>query len=336
MDARPNVLRGAIVGFGQVAEHAHVPALGPESGLEIVAVAEADAGRQAAAKAALPGARVYPSLAALLAAERDLDFVDIATPPFAHAEQVLSALKAGLHVLCEKPLTLDLAALEAIEAAAKAAGRTVYTVDNWKHSPLFSKLFALVDGGAVGPVRRVELKTLRKTPAPTAVLGWRTDPKKSGGGILVDHGWHSLYLIRRLAGEQACRSAARKTPLDPSGAERELVAELGFSSARAVLHLSWLSEVRRNEGVVVGEKGEIGIEDDALIVSKGKSDRPQRFEFGEKLSQGSAHPDWFKVMLDDFKAEAAGRGRGRNLAQARFCAETIAALYRPDAEAAAR
>lgn len=323
-------LKGAIIGFGQVAEHAHAPAFKDHPVFEIVAVAEEHPGRQAAAKAALPGVRTYPSLAELLSAEKTLDFVDIATPPFLHAPQVLAALARGLHVLCEKPLTLDLQALAAIESAARRAGRAVYTVDNWKHSPLFLKVRALLDAGAVGVVEGVELSTLRQTPAKTAVLGWRTDPAKSGGGILVDHGWHGLYLIRSLLGLKPRSGLRRLTPLDASGAERELTAELDFPGARARLHLTWLSDVRRSEGRVWGSAGALLIGDDHLILETGA--KTERFEFSEKLSQGSAHPSWFKVMLEDFSAETAQPGA--NLAQSRFCAETIAALYAPDSSAA--
>lgn len=325
-------LKGGLVGFGQVAEHAHAPAFNGHPGFSIVAVAEENLQRRQAAQSALPGVRLYGSLEELIAAEKELDFVDIATPPFLHAKQVLDCLDRGIHVLCEKPLTLDLAALGEMEAAARRADRAVYTVDNWKHSPLFLKLRGLLDAGALGPVESIELSTLRQTPAPTAVLGWRTDPAKSGGGILVDHGWHSLYLIRCLLGDKPFQAARRLTRLDASGAERELTAELEFAGARARLHLTWLAASRRNEGRISGRGGEIVIADDHLVL---KADgKTERFEFPEKLSQGSAHPLWFKAMLEDFQAEIAGPARGRNLAQSRFCAETIFALYAQDAAAA--
>src|SRR4051812_4507711 len=120
-------MKGALIGFGQVAEKAHLPALA-ENGMELVAVCEASAVRAAAAKAALPNARIYDTLERLLESEKGLDFVDVATPPFLHYQQSLAALKAGVNVICEKPLALAPEELEALRRAAKEAGKAVFTV----------------------------------------------------------------------------------------------------------------------------------------------------------------------------------------------------------------
>src|SRR5579862_5793282 len=105
--AAPRRLRGALVGYGYIAERGHVPAYsmtGPTA-FDIVAVADTCAARRARARAALPGARVYASHRELLDAERGrVDFVDIATPPCDHASIARDALARSYHVLCEKPL----------------------------------------------------------------------------------------------------------------------------------------------------------------------------------------------------------------------------------------
>src|SRR4051794_21339557 len=97
--------RGAIVGFGFIAEKGHAPAYATSDELEIVAVADICGARREAAARALPGARIYESHADLLVTEgRELDFVDITTPPYVHATIARAAMEAGLHVMCEKPL----------------------------------------------------------------------------------------------------------------------------------------------------------------------------------------------------------------------------------------
>src|SRR4051794_33184331 len=116
-------MRCALVGFGQIAEKAHLPAF-KEKGVDIVAVAEAHSGRAAAARSAVPHARVYDSYDRLLESEKDLDFVDIATPPFLHAAQVSAALSRGFSCLCEKPLAVSLEDLETVRRAATASGKT--------------------------------------------------------------------------------------------------------------------------------------------------------------------------------------------------------------------
>src|SRR4051812_35162989 len=96
-------LKGALIGFGFIAEKGHVPAyLAAPGSFEIVAVAEICAARRDKVKSLLPNARVYPDTKTLLQTERELDFVDIATPPCDHAAIAHAAFEHGLHVFCEK------------------------------------------------------------------------------------------------------------------------------------------------------------------------------------------------------------------------------------------
>src|SRR4051794_32083417 len=93
--------RGAVIGFGFIAENGHLPAYTASEQLEIVAVADVCAARRRAAAQALPAARIYEDYASLLAHEaREIEFVDIATPPYVHAEIAGAALANGLHVMC--------------------------------------------------------------------------------------------------------------------------------------------------------------------------------------------------------------------------------------------
>ena len=115
--------RGAIVGFGKVAEQAHVPGFRLAPGFEIAAVVDPSEERRAQALAALPGARAYADFAAAAEAEAKLDFVDVAAPPRFHAPVVTQALSRGLHVLCEKPLALDLAESADVARAVSDPGR---------------------------------------------------------------------------------------------------------------------------------------------------------------------------------------------------------------------
>ena len=89
----PRRRRGGIVNFGFIAEKGHLPAYHRSEQLEIVAVADVCAARREAAARAIPGARIYESDEALIRdGRRDLDFVDITTPPYAHATVARAAL----------------------------------------------------------------------------------------------------------------------------------------------------------------------------------------------------------------------------------------------------
>jgi predicted dehydrogenase len=248
----------------------------------------------------------------------------VATPPLYHADAVLAGLRAGLPVLCEKPLTLDPEAFAAIVAESEARGLAVYSVNNWAYSPQWARLLETAASGVLGAIRHAEIRVLRTKPSVSALPGdWRKDPAVSGGGILVDHGWHNLYLLRRLLGPGVRLVSA---VLQPAGAVDELASVLFEApGATGTMHLSWRASERSNAALVVGEKGSAELRDDVLIVRAEGTDETVRF--AAKLSAGSAHPDWLEAMWPAFEAEAGGAERGANLAEAAFCLSSIRAAY---------
>lgn len=260
----------------------------------------------------------------MLTAERELDALIVTTPPSFHADAVLDGLRAGLHVLCEKPLTLDPDAFAAIRIEAAARDRAAYCVNNWAFAPQWARLLETAASGALGAIRHAEIRVLRTRPSASALPGdWRKDPAIAGGGILVDHGWHNYYLMRRLLGPGARLVSA---VLMPEGAVDEVAtALLSAPGATGVLHLSWRTSERSNAAIVIGEKGTAELRDDVLVIRTNGTEETVRF--AERLSAGSAHPEWLAAMWPAFEGECSGLGRGENLAEASFCLEAIRAAY---------
>jgi predicted dehydrogenase len=127
------MLRGAIIGVGNVAVHGHLPGWLARHDIAVVAGTDVRPTRRLELQAHMPQAHWYDSAEALLAGEA-LDFVDICTPPATHAGLIRSALRHGLHVLCEKPLVCRPEDLSALARLAAKADRVLYTVDNWRAS----------------------------------------------------------------------------------------------------------------------------------------------------------------------------------------------------------
>jgi len=176
------MLRGAIVGLGNVAVHAHLPGWAGRDDVEIVAATDADGARRPELEARLPGAHWYDSVDDLLERERP-DFVDICTPPGTHAALIRAALRRGAHVLCEKPLVPSLEELDAVRELASETGRVLVTVHNWRHAPILRHVDELVQRGKIGRLRRVLWQTLRVEPAGNGGAStWRADPAMAGGG----------------------------------------------------------------------------------------------------------------------------------------------------------
>ncbi|MBI5245527.1 MAG: Gfo/Idh/MocA family oxidoreductase [Elusimicrobia bacterium] len=328
--ALSKALQGAIIGFGVVAQDAHAPAFARAEGFEIAAVADSSSKRLAAARKIFPNARIYPSARKLYAAEK-LDFVDIATPPHLHAELCLEALRRRLHVLCEKPLVFTRGEFEALRAQAQRQKRALFPVHNWKYAPALSKLHALLRAGSIGELRHIELHVLRSKPAAASGLGsgsnWRLDRSRAGGGILVDHGWHNIYLLMWLSGAAPVDMQAVLQTASNGLCDEEAACLLRFPRASALMYLSWRSPRRAQWGVAYGRCGSIELLDDRLILSRNSG--AQTFRFPQKLSAGSAHPEWFAAMLPDFRAAIARPASGLEfLEEAGACAALIERAYR--------
>lgn len=292
--------RGAMAGFGRVASQAHVPAWQTIPTCRIVAVADPEPARLDQARSLLPGVRCYDRLDTLLDHE-ELDFLDVCTPPALHDHVILQACARGMHVLCEKPLTLSAQAFQQITKAAAAAEVLVFPVHNWKYAPLFQTLKRLLEADEIGRPVGVELDTLRTKPAGAS--GWRLDPALAGGGILMDHGWHAFYLLLFLLGEspQAVTAQIERRRWMQAVVEDTATCTVRFPHAEGRVHLTWAAQQRYNSGVIHGARGEIRIEDSRLLIRK-NGHAPYDLHLPEALSAGSYHPAWLAALLPDFYA----------------------------------
>lgn len=317
-------LRGAFIGFGNVAAKAHLPVWQFRDDVTIVAAADTAPARRAAFLAARPNARWYGTADALLAAET-LDFVDICTPPGSHARLIDQVLNAGLHVLCEKPLVTRAADALAVAAAAARAGRIVHTVHNWLEAPICLRISALIAEGAIGAVRSVRWRTLRTQPAAAVEArgeNWRVAPVVAGGGVLFDHGWHALYCIMRWAGgaPRGVAASLETRSLHGSPVEDTATLTLDFAAGAGQVHVTWTANERSNQIDVEGERGRIYAIGDRVVLTGPLGER--QWSCPPPLSEGSHHPDWFAGVSEGF-CTAVSEGTRGNINEAVLCARLI-------------
>jgi predicted dehydrogenase len=318
------VLSGAIIGFGEVARHGHAPAYAASGEAKIVAVVDPTAERRQVARECLPGAGIFSTMHEL-AETAQIDFVDICTPPALHGDPMLDALARGWNVVCEKPLLLDPVELEKARGLAQENRRAVVPVHNWKYAPIIRHATQLLRAGAIGPLSHLEIDTLRVHDCAAADPNhpnWRLDPAVAGGGVLMDHGWHAIYLARHWFGEDPIEVEASLERPNPQAVENEATLTLGFPSGRAEIFLTWKAAARRNRMRLIGEYGEIAIDDDRLQV------RGETIQFESALSAGSHHADWFAAMLPDvvtnFRVPEAARA---SFEEAALCLSVIRRAY---------
>ena len=324
------MLRGAIIGLGNVAVHGHLPGWRSRRDIEIVAATDASPERRSLMDAHLPGGRWYDSTEALLAGEA-LDFVDICTPPATHAGLVRTALRRGLHVLCEKPLVCRMEELRELTGVAEEADKALFTVHNWHQAPIVRFVRDLLQRKVIGEVTHVRWRTLRTKPAVTGDgrgINWRLDPAVAGGGILVDHGWHVFYILHGWLEQAPTRVSARletrrhtQYPLEDTATIR-----LEFPHAAGEVLLTWAADARQTGAELEGTSGSIHVEDNTVVLKAAGADRAeQRWTFPSSLSEGSHHPDWFGGVADGFIVGMQdGAARRANLSEASLCVAQLA------------
>jgi predicted dehydrogenase len=184
-----------IVGAGFVAE-LHAEALKRVPGAELVAVAAPTPGH-AEAFAARHGVERWFSDHQTMLTEASLHMVSIACPNDLHAAVTIDAARAGVHVVCEKPLCLSLREADEMIAACRRAGVKLMYAEELLFAPKYARAKQLVDEGALGDVYLVKQSECHFGPH----ADWFWDVDRSGGGVLMDMGCHSVEFGRWMYGK---------------------------------------------------------------------------------------------------------------------------------------
>jgi predicted dehydrogenase len=135
-----------------------------------------------------------------LVSEGGVDAVDICLPHHLHRDAIVAAAEAGLHILCEKPLCLSADQAREVEKAVTSNGVTLMSAHNQLFLPAVAKAKKLLDDGVLGRVYEVRTTDSFYNDFDPTTMGWRASAKTSGGGELIDTGYHPTYLMLHLAG----------------------------------------------------------------------------------------------------------------------------------------
>jgi predicted dehydrogenase len=210
-------------------------------------------------KAAPYGVPSWPDLDAALAGS-DAAAVYIATPVFLHARQTIAALRAGRHVLCEKPMGLDYAEASAMTDAACETGRTLGIAYYRRMYPKVARARDLIAAGAIGRPVFAEATSHSWFYPADGRRGWLIDPALAGAGPLYDIGSHRIDLMNYLFGPPARVSAHMSTLVQPVHVEDNATVMIEYESGvRASVDVRWHSHPQRDEFRIRGTEGELDL-----------------------------------------------------------------------------
>ncbi len=297
-------IRLAILGSGIFARDGHLPALmALPDHFEVAALYSRTLEKATALAATLPRpADTYTDIAAVLARD-DIDAVDIILPILTEPEVILQALKAGKHVISEKPVAADVARGKALlQAAAKltqVSGRVWMVAENYRYAQEFNTAGQIVRRGDVGkPVQLCWTTYVNMSPQDKYYhTPWRR-ANNFAGGLLLDKGVHNMAAMRTILGEVESVYAfvtQRREDLPPADS---LSATLQFASgAFGVFTMSVVASCPWGDHFhVVGTEGALRIDGGRLEVTAGGKTSTQSFagnsveaelaEFARAIQQG--------------------------------------------------
>jgi 1,5-anhydro-D-fructose reductase (1,5-anhydro-D-mannitol-forming) len=251
-------LNWLVIGIGDIARKRVLPAILAEPRSNLYALLTRDPGKAEA----YAGAVVYTDLGEALA-DPKVDAVYVASPVALHAQQTIASLGAGKHVLCEKPVALDLAQAELMAVAAREAssesGRLLGIAYYRRLYPKLMRAKELVAQGVIGQPVLVEANYHGWLESPDR--GWLKDPALAGGGPLYDVGSHRIDACNFLFGKPRRATGLLSNALHELAVEDSATILIEYAGGvHAVVDVRWNSRIQRDQFRVIGSEGEISLD----------------------------------------------------------------------------
>ena len=245
----------ALIGFGGMAGNHYKQLSKGNINARAFGVWDIDPARREAGKAA--GMKVYTSQDELLA-DPEVDIVVVAVPNDQHREIVKAALRAGKHVICEKPAAIYAWELEEMMAVAKETGKILTVDQNRRVNRDYVLMRRQVESGVIGKPYLIESRVEGSRGVPA---GWRTS-KAQGGGMMLDWGVHLIdqlmYMNKSAVVEVFCRMYSLNYPEVDDNFHMEMRFADGLD---AIIEIATNNFVKHPRWMVYGMEGSMQIDD---------------------------------------------------------------------------
>ena len=248
------MLNWLVIGIGDITTKRVIPAIQSEPRSRLYGVVTRDP-----TKGEHFGAKAWTSLDEALN-DPDVHAVYVGTPVFLHAPQTIQALRAGKHVLCEKPMAMNEAEARRIVAAAEAGGKLFGVAYYRRLYPKVLRAKRLIEEGAIGKPVFAELTNHMWFDGKGAQgeRDWLFDPAKAGGGPLLDIASHRIDVLNFLFGKPIRVRGQLSNVVHHYAVEDNATVMIEYENGvRGVVDVRWHSKIRRDECRIRGTDGEL-------------------------------------------------------------------------------
>ena len=252
------MIKVAIIGTGNIS-HAHIRAYlqFPER-CRIAALVDIIPGKAERVREQyhLDGAEVFLDHQEILG--KDIDLVDVCTPPYVHAEISINALRSGKNVICEKPMAASLEECDAMLRARDESGKKLSIIAQNRFREPIRNLKALLDSGMAGKVRHAQINSFWFRGRSYYDLWWRGTWEKEGGGCTLNHAVHHIDMLGWMMGmPEKVTSILANTAHDNAEVEDLSVSVMEYPGALATVTASVVHHGEDQELVFQCEKAKI-------------------------------------------------------------------------------
>jgi 1,5-anhydro-D-fructose reductase (1,5-anhydro-D-mannitol-forming) len=248
------MLKWLVIGVGDITAKRVLPAILDQSDSVLAGIVTRDP-----IKAARYSASAWTDLPTALA-DSGADVVYVATPVFLHAQQTIASLRAGKHVLCEKPMAMDHAQACTMQRAAEETGRTLGIAYYRRMYPKVNRARDLIAAGVIGQPVFAEATSHDWFDPAVTQRGWLGDPKLAGGGPLYDIACHRIDLMNYLFGKPRRATGQLSRLVQPVEVEdNATIVTEHENGTRAVVDVRWHSRIARDEFRIRGTLGEMDL-----------------------------------------------------------------------------
>ncbi|HZS08247.1 MAG TPA: Gfo/Idh/MocA family oxidoreductase [Blastocatellia bacterium] len=298
-----NKVRWGLIGCGDISRKRVAPALRDLENSEFVAVSRARA-ELAEAFAKEFGARKWYADWRDLLGDPEIDAVYIATPVYLHAEQTIAAAEAGKHVLCEKPMALDVSECDRMIAACRRSGVKLGIAYYRHFYPVVNRIKAAIASGEIGQPMIAQINAFEyMNMQPDDPRAWFITRAQSGGGPMMDFGCHRIEVLINIFGRVTGTTAFTDSLRFTREVEDTSAAFFKFESGpRATLTVTHTTFEPQDTLDIFGTAGSIHVP----ILNKGLM--TIKTAAGERAETHPPHPNLQQPLIDDF-AEAVLEGR---------------------------